>query len=316
LLIGDRAATAYDVLCVGRACVDEVLEVDAYPVEDAKVAVIARQREGGGQASTAACAVAHLGGRAGFLGVLGDDEGGRFARRRMAAFGVDLAFLPRHRGRTPTAWCLVSRSRATRTIVYEPSPPQRLTREEVVPAAAAARAVLVDRQGEHLLPDLVPFCRERAILTLADAERADPGWERTWGLVDVLAASQAFLEQAAPGGSWEDSLRVVAGRTRGWCCATLGAEGAIALLDGEILRVQAPRVEVRDTTGAGDAFHGALALALARGEARADALRYAVAAASLSCRGLGGRAFPSPAEVAAAAKASPQPPTSRPSSPS
>lgn len=289
-----------DVLCLGRACVDQVLEVEAYPAEDAKVLVLDRLREGGGQASTAACLAAHLGGRAGFVGVLGDDEAGRFARERMAAFGVDLSALPPPRGRTPTAWCLVSRARGTRTIVYEPSAPERLAWEEVRPAAEGARAVLVDRQGEHLLADLAPFCREQGILTVADAERAEAGWEETWGLVDVLAVSRTFLEEAAPGLAPEDALRAVAGRARGWCCATLGAEGALALLEGEILRIPALRVPVRDTTGAGDVFHGALALALIRGRPRGDALRYAVTAASLSCRGLGGRSFSDAGEVGVA----------------
>lgn len=289
-----------DLLCVGRSCVDEVLEVEAYPAEDAKVPVLARLREGGGQASTAACLVAHLGGRAGFVGVLGEDEAGRFARERMAAFGVDLSALPPARGRTPTAWCLVSRTAGTRTIVYEPSPPEKLAWGEVRPAAEGARAVLVDRQGEHLLPELALFCRERGILTVADAERADTGWEKTWGLADVLAVSQTFLEQATPGLPPQDALRAVAARARGWCCATLGAEGALALLDGRIVRVPATPVAVRDTTGAGDAFHGALALALARGMGRANALLYAVTAASLACRGLGGRSFPHADEVEAA----------------
>jgi sulfofructose kinase len=158
----------------------------------------------------------------------------------------------------------------------------------------------VDRQGEHLLPELAPFCRARGILTVADAERAEAGWEETWGLVDVLAASRTFLEQAAPGLAPEEALRAVACRARGWCCATLGPEGALALLEGEILRTPAPRVPVRDTTGAGDVFHGALALALVRGSPRGDALLYAVTAASLACRGLGGRSFSDAAEVGAA----------------
>ena len=303
------------MLCIGRACVDEILEVEDYPAEDAKVPVAARLREGGGQASTAACLVAHLGGRAGFVGVLGGDEAGLFARQRMAAFGVDLSCLPPARGRTPLAWCLVSRSRGTRTIVYEPSSPEKLDAGEVLPLVPRARVVLVDRQGEHLLPLLAPLCRESGVLIVADAERAEDGWRGTWGLVDVLAASQGFLGQAAPGGSQEEALRKIAGEVRGWCCATLGAEGAVGLLDGEILRVPAPRVRVRDTTGAGDAFHGALALGLARGTARDAALRYAVASASLACRGLGGRSFPGSEEIEILTRGAGGPSTSPPASP-
>ncbi len=303
------------MLCIGRACVDEILEVEEYPAEDAKVPVAARLREGGGQASTAACLVAHLGGRSGFVGVLGGDEAGLFARQRMAAFGVDLSCLPAARGRTPLAWCLVSRARGTRTILYERSSPEKLDAGEVLPLVPRARVVLVDRQGEHLLPLLAPLCRAKGVLTVADAERAEDGWRETWGLVDVLAASEGFLAQAAPGKPPEEALREIAVTVRGWCCATLGAEGAVALLDGEFLRVPAPGVRVRDTTGAGDAFHGALALGLARGMVRADALRYAVASASLACRGLGGRSFPDPEEVEILSQSLGRPPTSSPASP-
>lgn len=291
--------TPFDVVAVGRACLDEILEVDAYPNEDSKVGVLSRLREGGGQASTAACLAAHLGGHVGFVGVLGADPAGDRAWERMVAFGVDLSGVPARRGRTPTAWCLASRSRGTRTIVYEPSPSEGLTWEETRARIARARVVLVDRQGEHLLPDLVPFCGGAGIRVVGDAERAVADWEQTWGRVNVLAMSQSFLRQIHPGRDPADALRRVAERSGGWCCATLGAQGAIGRIEGRVVRVPAPRVEVRDTTGAGDVFHGALSLALAREVAREDALRFAVAAASLSCRGLGGRSFPSPAEVEA-----------------
>ncbi len=288
-----------DVLAVGRCCVDEILEVDAYPAEDTKAPVRERLREGGGQASTAACLVAHLGGRAAFVGVLGGDEPGRFARDRMAAFGVDLAALPPARGRTPLAWCVVSAATGSRTILWERAGAEPLARHEVPDVLLdRARTVLVDPQAEHLVPELAGACQERGVLLVADAEHARPGWEDTWGRVDVLAASQSFLAEAFPGSAPEGALVRVAARVRGACVATRGAAGAIAVLGGRVERFPALDVAVRDTTGAGDAFHGALCLALARGRPLARAVAYAVRVASLSCRELGGRSFPSPAEVA------------------
>ena len=284
-----------DVLCLGRACVDEILEVDAYPAEDSKAPLLARLREGGGQASTAACLVAWLGGTSAFAGVLGDDDLGRFARARMEAFGVRVS-CPAPRGTTPLAFCAVSRSTGSRTIFYEPSAARPLAWEELDPELLArSKMILVDPQASHLLPCL----KTLSVPVVADAERAAPGWEETWGLADVLAASERFLREASPGLKTEDALRRIAARSRGLCAATLGERGAIALLEGKVLRIPAPRVAVRDTTGAGDAFHAALCLALTRGFETLDALRYAVAAASLCCRGLGGRSFPAPEEVEA-----------------
>ncbi|GAB4276688.1 MAG: sugar kinase [Deferrisomatales bacterium] len=293
-----------DLVAVGRACVDEILEVDRFPPEDHKAPLLARVREGGGQAATAACLAAHLGGRAGFLGALGDDEPGRFARSRLEAFGVVLpARLPR-RPKTPRAYCLVSRSRGTRTIVYERSPGEPLRWEELdLALLERARTVLVDPQGAHLLPRLAPWLRSRGVPVVADAERAEAGWEALWGRVDVLACSEGFLRGcASPGTEPADALLHLARRTSAACVATLGARGALALLGGRPVRIPAPSVPVRDTTGAGDAFHGALCLALARGRPLEAALPFAVAAASLSCRGLGGRSFPDAAEVAAVSR--------------
>ncbi|HSH68737.1 MAG TPA: PfkB family carbohydrate kinase [Deferrisomatales bacterium] len=288
----------FDVLCVGRACVDEILEVAEFPDEDTKVPALTRLREGGGQASTAACLISHLGGRAAFVGRIGADAPGAFARRRMAAFGVDLSLLPPPQGVTPAATCLVSRRNASRTIVYEKLSATPLTWDELEPALGAGpRAVLVDPQAEALLPELLRACRDRGTLLVADAERAGAGWEHTWGQVDVLAASHGFLRQAAPGLEPAAALAAIDRHGPGWSCVTLGERGCLVRIDGATHALPALAVPVRDTTGAGDAFHGALALALARGRDPLAAARYATAVASLCCRGLGGRSFPDPEEL-------------------
>jgi ribokinase len=70
---------------------------------------------------------------------------------------------------------------------------------------------------------------------------------------------------------------------------TVGGDGALVAADGAVERVPAPRVDVVDTTGAGDAFNGALAAALAGGAGLADAVREAVAVAADSVRRPGAR---------------------------
>lgn len=288
----------YDVMAIGRACVDQIIEVDSFPSEDQKAPIANTILEGGGQASTAACLVAHLDGKAAFLGILGDDERGLFARERMEAFGVDLSGLPAPRGKTPMAYCLVSRKAHTRTILYEPLNAERLSWDEVdKDLVASARVVLVDPQGSDLLPELMAFCRSNEIPLIVDAEHAKAGWKDVFGKATVAAVSETFLKEAAPGMSAEEALIEISKAVEATCIATLGVKGAISIQDGRVMRFPAPKVEVRDTTGAGDAFHGALCLAIADGLPDIDAIRFAVAAASLSCRGLGGRSFPSRSEV-------------------
>ncbi|MBT8109836.1 MAG: hypothetical protein KJO27_03855, partial [Gammaproteobacteria bacterium] len=87
-----------------------------------------------------------------------------------------------------------------------------------------------------------------------------------------------------------EALRAVDAQTEAWCCVTLGAEGTLAVEDGQLSRLPAFDVTVRDTLGAGDVWHGAFALALAEGRPTSDAVRFASAAAALKVQNGGGRA--------------------------
>ena len=79
---------------------------------------------------------------------------------------------------------------------------------------------------------------------------------------------------------------------------TLGARGLVACTGGEPYSIPAEPVEVVDSTGAGDVFHGALLAALLGGRSIDRSLRLASRVAAMSCRGLGGRAaIPRPDEV-------------------
>ena len=87
----------------------------------------------------------------------------------------------------------------------------------------------------------------------------------------------------------EAAALALAERTGAPVVVTVGADGALLADGGAVERIPAPRVEVVDTTGAGDAFNGALACALAGGAALADAVRSAVAVAAESTRTAGAR---------------------------
>ena len=76
---------------------------------------------------------------------------------------------------------------------------------------------------------------------------------------------------------------------QGQLIVTHGNAGAYYPLDNRLYQVSAPTVAVLDTTGAGDNFHGAFALAISRGFDLHMAVRFSVAVASLSCRAYGGR---------------------------
>jgi len=87
----------------------------------------------------------------------------------------------------------------------------------------------------------------------------------------------------------EAAAAALAERTGAPVIVTLGARGALVLKGGTAQRLPAPEITPVDTTGAGDAFNGALAVALAEGRELRDAAAFAIAAAALSTRAEGAR---------------------------
>jgi ribokinase len=149
--------------------------------------------------------------------------------------------------------------------------------------------------GAVLLGHEVP---EAAVLAGARAARGpivlNPAPARP--LADALAALGPVLTPNAGEAceltgerEHEAAGRALAARTGAAVLVTLGARGVLVLDDGDAELLPAPRVDAVDTTGAGDAFNGALATALAEGRALREAAAFAVAAAALSTRAAGAR---------------------------
>jgi sugar/nucleoside kinase (ribokinase family) len=122
---------------------------------------------------------------------------------------------------------------------------------------------------------------------VADFADARPAFLELLPLVDHPVVPEEFVAHYGRGDA-RATLRDLAERCSGTPVVTQGARGALALHEGRFRRIPSPRVEVVDTTGAGDAFHGAFAAGLAGGREVLDALGLAARAAAESCRGLGG----------------------------
>ncbi len=300
-------ARPFDVLGVGLASLDFLCLVERFPEPGTKGGMLAFSRQGGGQVGTALAAVARLGGRAAFLGKLGDDDIGLAARESLAVEGVDLSYLITVAGMPSLlAVVLVETGSGRRTVVVQQDLRAAITAGEVpAEAVAAARAVHLDTHEVEAALAAAAHARRAGTLVSLDAEKLRPGVERLVPLVDYLVASEAFPGLFTGLADDRAALEALAALGPPVVVQTLGAAGARAFVAGRHLEVPGFAVPVVDTTGAGDVFHGAFLLAmLEAGEATPEAVRRAIrfanAAAAMKCRALGGRAgIPTRAEVAA-----------------
>ncbi|MDR3522128.1 MAG: PfkB family carbohydrate kinase [Acidocella sp.] len=275
------------VLCFGIVVLDRIYEVETLPEGDAKYTASGYRESGGGVAGTAAVAVAKLGGHAAYMGAVGDDTAGRWLAAEMSGLGVELDLLQQiTNARTPNACALVAPDGARCLIVDRGTVKPAPVAMEL--AFAKADALLVDHRFPNLAAALLAAA-PREIPRVLDAEGGDPDALRQ---LVALAQYPIFSNSGLKLCTGEDDplgglKRVSAPQAR--CVAvTLGAAGSLWLVDGQAHNVPTPHVLARDTTGCGDVFHGAVALALAEGKQPLEAARFATAAAALKARNGGG----------------------------
>ncbi len=285
-----------DVLCVGNASFDITMSAPHHPAADEKMRAQALDLAGGGPAANASVQVCRLGGRAGFVGYLGDDLFGRLHRDDLRAEGVDCDQL--HLGAEPSAISqILAKPDGQRSVVHYRASGAVLTEDAVRLQAGACRVVLFDGHEPRLSPRLCQQARHLGIATVLDAGSLHPGTEALAMQVDHLVASVRFACDWT-GAPDAESACVSLAREHDHVVVTDGARGLWWSDGGRIRHMASFPVEAVDSTGAGDAFHGAFALGLAWGMPYPQLLCFASAAGALACTRLGARrALPGWGEV-------------------
>ncbi|GBC97300.1 Sulfofructose kinase [bacterium HR16] len=285
----------FDVLGLGVLAVDELLYVEHYPPPDSKTPVLHRERQAGGLTGTALVAAARLGAKCAYAGMLGHDELSQFVADTFRREGIDLTHVVWRDDAQPVhSFIIVDTTAHTRNIFF-----LRGAKTGAAPDAPLAEVIRSTRvlfADHHGLPGMVRAARiasEVGIPVVADFERAGgEGFEELIELTTHLIVSREFAEQFAPGVPVAEAVKRIRRHPRQTVVVTCGAEGCWYLGEGTEEPVHQPayRVQVVDTTGCGDVFHGAYAAALARGLSLPERIRIASATAAIKARYYGGQA--------------------------
>jgi sulfofructose kinase len=287
-----------DVLCVGAGTYDLVYSVDRHPQPDEKIRANSFVGCGGGPAANAAVTVARLGLQAAFVGYLGNDIFGNahLDELRQAGVHTDLVAKGEHSSALSVVMVKPDGSRA---LVNYRKPESFLTAGSVDFSIVDTRVTLFDGHEPYISPALARAARQRNIITVLDAGSVHSGTEELASLVDYLVCSERFGLDFT-GESTEDKALEKLGAYAPNVIITVGDRGLVWKNSSGSGRQEAYKVKAVDTTGAGDVFHGALAVCLAQKKEWLESLAYANASGALCCTKIGARlGIPSKEEVEA-----------------
>ncbi len=285
-----------DVLCVGYACYDLVFSVATHPAADEKIVANEFINCGGGPAANAAVAISRLGFKTAFSGYLGLDLYGEKHYQELLENGVNTDFIVRGESPTPLSTVLV-KPNGNRALINYKGNTKALPAAAVDFSAVKPKAMLFDGHEPYLSMALASQAREAGIPTVLDAGSVHDGTMALIGEVDYMVCSEKFAHQFT--GDIEKTLARLS-RVAPAVVITLGDKGLTWQRGKRRGESPAFPVDAIDTTGAGDAFHGAFAAALAAEMEWHNILRYASAAGALCCTKIGARTgLPSQAEHAA-----------------
>ncbi|MGH9860359.1 MAG: carbohydrate kinase family protein [Candidatus Acidiferrales bacterium] len=281
-----------DVVGVGLNAIDTVIRLPHFPAFNSKVELSGTDVFPGGQVASAMVACVRWGLRARYVGSVGDDAAAELQRREFAGAGVEAHLHPVTQCSSQQAFILVDQGTGERTILWRRDArlalqPEHLSRELIV----SARALHLDGHDNLAAAQAARWAREAGIPVTADVDNLYPDVEPLLDSVDYLIASQEFPARLTGARDLLRSLPAIAERHGCRVAgATLGRDGALLWArDAGFLYCPAYQVEVRDTTGAGDIFHGAFVYALLAGWPLSRAADFSCAAAGLNCTALGAR---------------------------
>src|SRR5438067_9967048 len=280
----------FDVLGVGANSIDFVCHLPEYPEPAgplSKLRITSYERSPGGQTATALSACAALGLRTSYIGTMSRDENGALVRQALERRGIDLSRAIVRDGASAFAVILVadqSRTSGERIVLWKRPPEMTLTPASLPPdLAAGVRLIHVDDVDIGAAIAAGRAGMAAGLPVTSDIEAVKP---HTIDLLDAVTVP-IFAEQV-PGElagerDLEAALRMLRKPHMEMLCVTLGANGAALLAGDRFIRQPAFAIHAVDTTGAGDVFRAGFIYAMLRGDRPDSILRFACAAAAVSC---------------------------------
>ena len=280
------------VLCIGHTAYDITVLTDGYPKENVKYRVEKRIECGGGPASNAAYLLGKWGIKTYIASVVGNDIYGKRIKKEFTDVGVDTTYLElSNKYKTTSRFIIVNKKNASRTVFTYRNPQMRINDMDI---NINPDYILVDAQELELSLKMIK--KYPKAITILDAGRAKYANIKLGKIVDYLVTSRNFAEDFTgmkidinDNNSLNNVYNSLEKDFKGHIVITLEEHGCLYKEDGIVKLMPGYKVIAKDTTGAGDIFHGAFVYALINKYNYADVMRISNIAGALSVREIGGR---------------------------
>ena len=293
----------FDAVGFGLNAVDHLVVVPEYPAFDTKIRLLEHKQSAGGQTASAMVSLRRLGLKTAYAGRFGSDPEGLFGLATLKDDDVNVDFAEVVEGATnQIAFITIDARSGERTIVWDRD--ERLAyKPEEAPAefGSLGRVLHLDAHDPPACVRVAKAAKSSGTIVSADIDNVYEGLPELLPLIDVLIGSKEFPHRVTGIADERDALIEL---HRRYGCAvvgmTIGAAGAVIYCDGEF--IESPGYPApggcRDTTGAGDAFHGGFLYGFLTDQDLETSLQWGNAVAAIKCSALGARtALPTALEL-------------------
>lgn len=280
------------VLCIGHSTYDITIVMDFYPPEDKKYKVDTIIESGGGPSNNAAYLLAKWGTNTHYASTVGYDLYGRRIKKELEKIGVKTKLMElRKKFSTSVSYIIVNLSNGSRTVLGYTAADMKLNRKKI---KMKPNIILVD--GYEFDIAMRTLTENPKAIKVIDAGRASKETIELSKKVDYLVCSRDFAEQYT---NQKIDIKDIKGLTSIYntlvsefnniVVITLGEDGVLYKVDDTIKIMPPYKVEPKDTTGAGDIFHGAFVYGLCQNYNLEKTIKIASIAAALSVTKIGSK---------------------------
>lgn len=287
------AAAHRPILCVGALTLDTIFQLAELPPGPGKFLPTAAVEIAAGMASSAATAIARLGGATALWASVGDDATGARLIAEIAAEGVDCATVRVVPG-ARSAFAAILIDPAGERIIVPHYDAALLAEPKSMPPVTAQThaAVMADVRWPLAAAKALAAARTAGIPAILDADvTATQTLELLLPLATHIVASEPAAERLTGSADPAMAAASLAGRFNAFVAVTAGGQGVYWFdrTSDRVLHCAAPKIVARDTLAAGDVFHGAFALGLVESWPMDRIMAFASMAAAIKCETFGGR---------------------------